>query len=90
MPSITIRNISPEAHRRLRIRAAQNGRSMQEELRVLIENVPQPGKQPAAAKSNWVEEMRTRIKEIGYVDFEPATFDESVNFPDFSEKDYHR
>ncbi len=36
MPSITIRHVSEEIHRRLRIRAARNGRSMEAELRQVL------------------------------------------------------
>ncbi len=36
MAAITIRNIEPEVKERLRVRAAKNGRSMEEELRSLI------------------------------------------------------
>lgn len=36
MPSVTIRNIPDEVHRRLRIRAAKNGRSMEAELRAVL------------------------------------------------------
>jgi plasmid stability protein len=37
MKSITIRNVPDEDYRALRVRAAQNGRSMEAELRALIE-----------------------------------------------------
>lgn len=36
MPSITIRNVPEVVHRRLRVRAAKNGRSMEAELRVVL------------------------------------------------------
>lgn len=36
MPSITVRNIPEPVHRRLRIRAARNGRSMEAELRAIL------------------------------------------------------
>lgn len=36
MKSITIRNVPEEIHRRLRVRAAQNGRSLEAELRALL------------------------------------------------------
>jgi uncharacterized protein (DUF433 family)/plasmid stability protein len=39
MASITIRNLDEEIKNRLRIRAAQNGRSMEEELRVILQAV---------------------------------------------------
>lgn len=40
MAAITIRNIEPEVKERWRIRAAKNGRSMEEEIRVLLNSGP--------------------------------------------------
>ncbi len=36
MPSLTIRNLEAETKARLRVRAALNGRSMEEEARVIL------------------------------------------------------
>ena len=36
MASITIRNLDDEVKTRLRVRAAENGRSMEEEVRVIL------------------------------------------------------
>ena len=38
MPALTIRNVSEETKKRLRIRAAEHGRSMEAELRVIIDD----------------------------------------------------
>jgi plasmid stability protein len=38
MATLTIRNIDPEVHKRLRVRAAHNGRSMEAELRDILKN----------------------------------------------------
>ena len=49
MASITIRNLDDDVKTRLRVRAAGNGRSMEEEARTILrdavgqENVPQKG-----------------------------------------------
>lgn len=37
MASITVRNLPDEVHRALRIRAAQNGRSTEAEIRLILE-----------------------------------------------------
>jgi antitoxin FitA len=37
MPSITIRNVSDEVHRALRVRAANHGRSTEAEIRLILE-----------------------------------------------------
>ncbi|MBQ9690517.1 MAG: hypothetical protein IJV62_00165 [Eggerthellaceae bacterium] len=38
MPDVLIKNVSAEDKERLRVQAAKNGRSMQEELRIIISN----------------------------------------------------
>jgi plasmid stability protein len=89
MPSITIRNVSPEAHRRLRIRAAENGRSLQEEVKNMIDAETTKTKDSTKKQvTSWVDEMRSRIMEFGYVDFVPATADESIDVTAFAEPDF--
>lgn len=38
MPSITVRNVSDEVHRAIRLRAAQHGRSIEAEMREILES----------------------------------------------------
>jgi plasmid stability protein len=47
MATLTIRNLSDEVHAALRVRAAKNGRSMEEEARIVL---------AAAANENQVED----------------------------------
>ncbi len=42
MPSLTIRNISEEVHRAIRIRAATHGRSTEAEVRIILEQAAKP------------------------------------------------
>ena len=42
MPAVTIRNISEEIHRALKLRAAQNGRSTEAEMRNILESAVRP------------------------------------------------
>jgi plasmid stability protein len=42
MASITVRNLPDETHRALRIRAAQNGRSTEAEVREILEQAVRP------------------------------------------------
>lgn len=42
MPSLTIRNLSAETHRALKIRAAQHGRSTEAEVRDILEHAARP------------------------------------------------
>lgn len=42
MPAVTIRNLSEETHRALRVRAAYHGRSTEAEIRDIIETAVRP------------------------------------------------
>lgn len=42
MAAVTIRNLSEEAHRALKIRAAQNARSTEAEMRAILEAAARP------------------------------------------------
>lgn len=45
MAVVTVRNLSDETHRALKIRAAQNGRSTEAEIRAILEDAVNPGEQ---------------------------------------------
>ena len=38
MPAVTVRNLPPETHRALKLRAARNARSTEAEIRVILED----------------------------------------------------
>jgi plasmid stability protein len=42
MPSLTVRNVSEETHRALRVRAARHGRSTEAEIRIILEETVLP------------------------------------------------
>jgi antitoxin FitA len=42
MPAVTIRNLSEEAHRALKVRAAHHGRSAEAEMRDILEDAVRP------------------------------------------------
>ncbi|MBP9094917.1 plasmid stability protein [bacterium] len=42
MAAVTVRNLSDETHRALRVRAAQNGRSTEAEIRAILEEAVRP------------------------------------------------
>ena len=42
MSAVTVRNLSPETHRALKLRAAQNGRSTEAEIRNILDAAVQP------------------------------------------------
>ena len=80
MASITIRNLDDDVKTRLRVRAAGNGRSMEEEARLILRDAV--GRRPSSR--NLAEAIRARIAPLGGVDLdlpprepgrEPPTFD---------------
>jgi len=42
MPAVTVRNLTAETHRALKLRAAQNGRSTEAEIRLILEESVTP------------------------------------------------
>ncbi|MBC7794192.1 MAG: plasmid stability protein [Clostridia bacterium] len=42
MANVTVRNLPPETHRALKLRAAQHGRSTEAEIRIILQNAVQP------------------------------------------------
>ena len=67
MASITVRNLEEGLKRRLRIRAAENGRSMEQEVRLILRAVldqePSKGKDLASA-------IRSRFAPLGGVELD--------------------
>lgn len=61
MASITIRNLQDDVKRRLRIRAAEHGRSMEEEAREILREVVGEAK----PRSNLAAAIRARVAPLG-------------------------
>jgi plasmid stability protein len=81
MASITIRNLDDKVKAKLRVRAAEHGRSMEEEareiLRVGLSNKP-------SAEPNLYEAIRRRIEPLGGVELKPLPREPIRRPPDFS------
>ena len=80
MASITIRNLDDDVKTRLRVRAAEHHRSMEEEARLILREAVEPKKAPR----NLADAIRARIAPLGGVDLqlpprepapEPPSFD---------------
>jgi plasmid stability protein len=67
MASITIRKLPENTKRRLRIRAARNGRSMEQEAREILEGVLQ---QPEPPQENLAEAIRRIFAPLGGVELQ--------------------
>lgn len=68
MSTLLIRNVDPTLKDALRIRAAQNGRSMEAELRQIVSDALAAGQSSAP---NLAEAIRRRMAPFGGVDLEP-------------------
>ena len=80
MPTLTIRNVPDETKKRLRIRAAEHGRSMEAELRAILAgalDVP-------AAPENLGEAIHRRFAKFGGVELELPERTPAREPPDFS------
>lgn len=71
MASITIRNLDDDIKRRLRVRAAEHGRSMEEEAREILRDAVGDTRPPM----NLAHRLRARVAEIGGVDLDVSTRD---------------
>ena len=67
MASITIRNLQDGVKRRLRIRAAHNGHSMEEEVRQILNNALS---QELSAPINLASAIRSRFAPLGGAELE--------------------
>ena len=68
MGTLTIRNVDPTIKERLRVRAAQNGRSMEAELRAIVADaIETPARPP---ELNLYDRIRARFEPLGGVELE--------------------
>ena len=79
MPSITIRNLEADTKRKLKIRAAMNGRSMEQEAREILKSALA---QSAKKKANVAERIREIFGPLGGVEAERLPH-EPVRDPDW-------
>ena len=79
MASITIRNLDDDVKRRLRVRAAEHGRSMEEEARDILRQVVG---QPSAPR-NLGAAIHARFAALGGVNMVPVVRGTMRTTPDF-------
>lgn len=81
MASITIRKLDEDVKTRLRVRAAENDRSMEEEVRIILRDVVTGGR---AGPRNLATFTRQCFASVGGVDLELPTRGPMREPPDFS------
>ena len=79
MASITIRKLDDGVKTRLRLRAAENGRSMEEEARVILREAVASG----AGPENLAAVIRARFAPLGGVELELPRREPARNPPKF-------
>ncbi len=82
MASITIRNLEDDLKRRLRIRAAEHGRSMEEEAREILRHVVT---EPATPR-NLAASIRARMAPLGGVELDLPAREAMRDLPRFAGK----
>ena len=79
--TLTIRNVPAAAKERLRVRAALNGRSMEAELRAILNAALDSGND---REENLAEAIRRRFTPFGGVELEEHPADQVGEPPDFA------
>ncbi len=82
MASITVRNLDESLKRRLRIRAAENGRSMEQEARDILRAALDEEEVPARNLGTAIHEL---FKPLGGVDLQIPPREPMRESPDFSD-----
>jgi len=80
MGSLTIRNLDDDVKHRLRVRAAEHGRSMEEEVRTILSRAVTEN----STSRNLVETIKARTAPLGGVDLEIPSRGPMREPPDFS------
>ena len=82
MASLTIRNLDDEVKLGLRVRAARNGRSMEDEARTILGEAVGP---VTRDMDQILAAIRAPLADVGYVDLEIPPRGSIAEPPDFSE-----
>lgn len=80
MADLSIRNLDDDVKQRLRVRAAEHGRSMEAEVREILTEVLRESEPP----SNPFEYLRERFAAIGGVELDLPPRSSRPRVPDFS------
>lgn len=87
--SLSIRNLDATTKKRLRVRAAENGRSMEAEARTIlkaaVDAAPRSGDNP---EENLYDAIRRIVEPIGGVELELPPREPMREPPDFNSEDY--
>jgi len=79
--SITIRNLDDDLKKRLRLRAAEHGRSMEEEAREILQSRLRP---PSLSGAEFLAAIRADVAPLGGIRLEPLARQPVREPPDLS------
>lgn len=85
MASLSIRNLDENTKKRLRIRAAENGVSMEEEARAILRVTLTADSDPS---ESFGAAIRRIVEPLGGVELEPLVRDLTREPPDFSSEEF--
>ncbi len=91
MATLTIRKLDDSVKAKLRVRAAENGRSMEEEARaILVKEMDQRGLSATTRPRNFYESIRQSLAEAGVsgIELEIPPREPMREPPDFSGPEY--
>ncbi|HLZ40766.1 MAG TPA: hypothetical protein VKQ11_07385 [Candidatus Sulfotelmatobacter sp.] len=71
MASITVRNLDETIKRKLKVQAASNGRSMEQEVREILKSALRQKPEEPKTGADLVESIHRRFARLGGVDLEP-------------------
>ena len=69
MTTLTVRNLPDEVHRALRVRAALNGRSIEAEVRAILEEVTLPERRDSLGSELATIGQRARLTDEEFANF---------------------
>jgi antitoxin FitA len=90
MASITIRNLDDDLKKRLRLRAAEHGRSMEEEARDILRDVLEVPAHEGKTGLDLFNEIRALFEPLGGMELEPLPREPIREPPDFSGPEFGR
>ena len=87
--AITVRGLEAGTKKKLRLRAAEHGHSMEEEVRTIIRRaVGDESARAAREEEDLATSIRRRVARYGGVEFEPRPREPVREPPDFSSPDH--
>ncbi|KAB2900595.1 MAG: plasmid stabilization protein [Dokdonella sp.] len=87
MATMTIRNLDEDVKRRLRLQAAQHGRSMEEEARAILRDAL-AGRPKSSGGAAWVAEIRALVEPFEGIELELPPREPAHEPIDFSGPEY--